>query len=385
VPHLLFVSNGHGEAAIADRIAEEVRERDPGVEIDHLALVGRARSQHMHDVGPQRAMPSGGLIAMANLRNIARDVGGGLIGLTLEQRAFLTASRGRYAQAVAIGDVYALLMTLAVRAPVTFVGTAKSVSVAPYGPMERRVLRRARRVFVRDEPTAARLRAQGVDASAPGNVIVDLFATGDDPRAGEALRGFAPALAIFPGSRTDAYDDGRFLLDVLRRVAGARPSLGAAVSLAPQLDVDLFAQTFAAAGWDVVRTRDERIPLELRAGERVVARGWRGAIGPLLSRVELVIGQAGTANEAAAAAGVPVVAFERSRDRKSAWYRMRQHGLLGEALAIFSGDADVASAQLAGLLDDVPRRARMGATGRERMGGPGGARAIARAIAGAPE
>ena len=50
------------------------------------------------------------------------------------------------------------------------------------------------------------------------------------------------------------------------------------------------------------------------------------------------MGQAGTANEAAAAAGVPVVAFERDRDRKTAWYRMRQHGLLGEALAVLPGD-----------------------------------------------
>ena len=92
------------------------------------------------------------------------------------------------------------------------------------------------------------------------------------------------------------------------------------------------------------------------------------------------MGQAGTANEAAAAAGVPVVAFERNRDRKTTWYRMRQHGLLGEALAVLPGDLSQAAASLEALLDDAPRRAVMGARGRERMGGPGGARAIAREI-----
>jgi len=93
-----------------------------------------------------------------------------------------------------------------------------------------------------------------------------------------------------------------------------------------------------------------------------------------------VVGQAGTANEAAAAAGVPVVAFELDRDRKTTWYRMRQHGLLGGALAVLPGDPAQAAAELRALLDDALRRTTMGALGRERMGGPGGALAIAREI-----
>jgi uncharacterized protein (TIGR03492 family) len=112
----------------------------------------------------------------------------------------------------------------------------------------------------------------------------------------------------------------------------------------------------------------------------MLARAWHGPIGPLLTRVQLVIGQAGTANEAAAAAGVPVVAFARERDRKTAWYRMRQHGLLGDALEVLPGNVEAASAGLLELLADAPRRARMGEHGRERMGGPGGARAIAQAV-----
>ena len=48
----------------------------------------------MHEVGPRRAMPSGGLIAMGNVRNIARDLRSGLLALTLAQRAFLARARG---------------------------------------------------------------------------------------------------------------------------------------------------------------------------------------------------------------------------------------------------------------------------------------------------
>jgi uncharacterized protein (TIGR03492 family) len=379
---LLFVTNGHGEIAIADRIAEEVRALAPTAAIDHVPLVGESRSEHMREVGPRRAMPSGGLIAMGNVRNIVADVRGGLLGLTLEQRAFLARARGKYDRVVAIGDVFALMMALNARTPTTYVGTAKSVRVAPYGFFERRVLRRADPVFVRDDATAQLLRTQGIDARAPGNVIVDLFGGEDDPRADEAAEGFAPVLVLFPGSRQSAYDDGRFLLEIVAQIAGDRPRLGAVISIAPLLDAATFAATLRADGWEVDERNDARIPFIVRRGERVYARAWRNGIGPLIARAQIVMGQAGTANEAAAAAGVPVVAFERDRDRKSAWYRMRQHGLLGEALVVLPGDLTHAASGVRALLDDAPRRARMGAQGRERMGSPGGARAIARDLVG---
>ncbi len=377
---ILFVTNGHGEIAIADRIAEELRALAPAIAIDHLPLVGESRSEYMREVGPRRAMPSGGLIAMGNVPNIVADLRGGLLALTFAQRAFLAGARGTYDRVVAIGDVFALLMALRARAPTTYVGTAKSVRVAPYGFFERRVLRRADRVFVRDEATAATLRAQRVDAHAPGNVIVDLFGGEDDPRAEGAAQDFAPVLAVFPGSRQSAYADARFLLEIVARVAAARPHLGALISIAPLLDPGVFAAGFHADGWIVDERTDARVPFVLRRDGRVYARAWRGAIGPLLARAQLVMGQAGTANEAAAAAGVPVIAFERDRDRKTAWYRMRQHGLLGEALEVLPGDLAQAAAGVSALLDDAPRRARMGAQGRERMGGPGGAHAIARDV-----
>jgi uncharacterized protein (TIGR03492 family) len=117
----------------------------------------------------------------------------------------------------------------------------------------------------------------------------------------------------------------------------------------------------------------------MRNGREIV-RAWRGPIGPLLEHAELVLGQAGTANEAAAAAGVPVVAFARERDRKSRWYRERQRGLLGGALAVVRGGFDGAVSEVLAILDDFARRRRMGEIGRARMGPPGGARHIAERI-----
>jgi uncharacterized protein (TIGR03492 family) len=378
---VLFVSNGHGEASIADRIAEELRAIDPQFELEHLALVGEDLSATMPEAGPQRAMPSGGLIAMGNLRNIARDVRAGLLSLTFAQYRFLRGMRGRYDAVVAIGDVYALIMARLSRAPTVFVGTAKSVNFAPYGRWEERVLRRAAACFVRDDATVERLRAHGLDVEPAANVIVDLFAAADDPRATRAVEGFAPAVALFPGSREGAYDDAAFLLAVVRELARELPRLGAVLSIARGLSPEAMARPARAGGWNVNDANGDALqPFELALGSRVVVRAWRGALGPVLSRVDVVLGQAGTANEAAAAAGVPVVAFERGGDRKTLWYRKRQRGLLGEAMIVLPRELEGAVAGVRELLDDQARRAAMGAAGRARMGAPGGARRIAQRI-----
>jgi uncharacterized protein (TIGR03492 family) len=380
----LFVSNGHGEASIADRIAVELIELAPQMRLDHLALVGDAATgpAPMRDVGPRRAMPSGGLIAMGNVRNILRDVGAGLLGLTIAQRRFLQESRGKYSVSVAIGDTFALLMALKARAPTIFVGTAKSVNVAPYGAFEERVLRRAAARFVRDDATARRLTDRGLAVEPAANVIVDLFATADDATAERATEGFSPAIALFPGSRSDAYDDAAFLLEVMRRLVQEAPALGAVLSIARGLDPQRFAASARESGWDVSPfDGDAAIAFSLMLDGRPHVRAWRGPLGPVLRRVMLVLGQAGTANEAAAAAGVPVVAFEGTHGRKQLWYRHRQRGLLGDALAIFPASLDVAVAGVRALMHDPARRAEMAETGRTRMGAPGAARRIAERIA----
>lgn len=352
---VLFVTNGHGEAAIAARIAEETRAIAP-LRTEHFALVGeRLGGVDFPDVGPQRAMPSGGLVAMGNVRAFARDVRAGFVGLLARQLAFLRSVRGRYAAVVAVGDAYACGLARLARTPLIFVGTAKSVYVAPYGPGERRVIGGARRVFVRDAATAAALRARGVAAEAPGNVIVDLLATD------ERVDWRAPTrIALLPGSRERAYADALRLADVVAALRARAPALDAVLSIAPNLDPSRFAPALGRGG----------------------LRPWRGPLGALLHGASLVMGQSGTANEAAAAEGVPVVALELDGVPREAWYRRRQAGLLGEALAIVPGDPVRAAAAVAGLLADPIRRARMGAVGRDRMGGPGGAAAIARAVAG---
>ena len=377
---MLFVTNGHGEAAIADRIALELRALRADAVLDHLALVGDRTVEVMRDVGPRRAMPSGGLIAMGNARKLATDLRAGLLALTYEQLKFLRGARGEYDIVVAVGDAYALIMAFFASAPTVFVGSAKSVEVAPYGAFEARLLARAAARFVRDDATAAALRRRGVQAEA-ANAIVDLFSTPAHSPVEPAIAGFEPCLALFPGSRESAYEDAAFLLRIAAALIARRSTLGAVLSVAPGLDGERFAQEARRGGWQTEGTSHDAIPFVLLRDGREVVRAWRGPIGPLLEHAALVLGQAGTANEAAAAAGVPVVAFARERDRKSRWYRERQRGLLGAALAVVNGGFDDAVAEVAALLDDDERRRRMGEIGKTRMGAPGGARRIAERVA----
>lgn len=376
---VLFVSNGHGEEAIAAQIAAQVRALST-IECDHLALVGEfGHPSIMRDVGPRRPMPSGGLIAMGNVRNIVRDLRAGLIAHTVAQWRFLGHAGGEYAAAIAVGDVFALLMALRARASKTvFVGTAKSVYVAPYGRLEERALARADAVFVRDEATASRLQSHGIAARA-GNAIADIAFVGvpygDAPGAS-----FSPLLTLFPGSRESAYADANFLCRIVRAIAQDAPKLGAVLSIAPGLDADRFAANFEGDGWRAARSNDERKPFSLYAGDRELVRAWRGEIGAALANATLVLGQAGTANEAAAAAGVPVVAFLHRGERRHAWYRKRQEGLLGDALIVCGGNENDAVQSVRALLADPARLARMGRIGRERMGPPGAAIAIAREV-----
>jgi len=380
---ILFVSNGHGENAIAERIARELRAiaRVP-FGLDHLALVGEPSNGVLATVGPRRTLPSGGLVAMGNLRALTRDLRAGFMGLFASQIRFLRREGARYDCVVAVGDVYALVLARFARRPVIFVGTAKSVYVAPYGPLERRFLRGAARVFVRDAATAERLRAQGVAAAAPGNTIVEL-ADGAPPLP-EELAGNS-FIGILPGSRASAYLYAVRLCGVIRALGERVTPANALLSIAPSLGPERFAAALAEDGWILEpAVSSDAIAFRARAGGATLI-GWRGPLGTLLAASRLILGQAGTANEQAAAAGLPVVALDAgqrpaARAPGDEWYRMRQRRLLGDALALVPPSPGLAAAAIAELLADSVRLERMRVAGRERMGPRGGSRAIANAI-----
>jgi uncharacterized protein (TIGR03492 family) len=372
VKRVLFVANGHGETAIAACLAEHVAAVAAApTGLDLLPLVGTgAGAEPLAVVGPRGTMPSGGLVAMVNVPALAADVRAGYLALLGRQVTFLRAAGARYDALVAVGDAFALALALLARERTVFVGTAKSVFVAPYGPLERALLRAAQRTFVRDVATARHLRARGVAAEAPGNVIVDMV-RGGRPPAGSWL-------GLLPGSRAEAYPDAVRLARVALALGRLRPGLGALLSVAPTLDAMHLATMLARDGWTVEPGHGDMPFRAQRANMQLAA--WGGPFGALLGASVAVVGQAGTANEQAAAYGVPVFALRGPGAHREDWYRMRQRRLLGDALLLVPPGPAEAAAAIDVRLVDAARVARMRAAGAERMGPPGGAAVIARAI-----
>jgi len=179
-----------------------------------------------------------------------------------------------------------------------------------------------------------------------------------------------------PGSRAGAYADGVRLARVVRALGRSRADARALLSVAPALEAARFAAALRGDGWDV-RAGDDPMPFVASSGATTIV-AWTGPLGTLLRASRLVIGQAGTANEAAAACGVPIVVLDDAAAGAGTWYRMRQRRLLGDALEVVDADPQRAAETVAALLDDQAALLRMSESGRERMGGPGGARAIAR-------
>lgn len=392
-PRILLVSNGFGEMAIAGYLARAIRDEQPDARIEHLPLVGTPPPDAgVTTVGPAADMPSGGLVAFWNLRNIARDLGAGLLGLTLRQFAFL---RGRRDDVViAVGDVFCLAACVIFgRRPSVFVATAKSEYVARHSNFEAAIARRALAVFARDDATAQALAARGVRATFAGNVMMDGLTDGqvDLPAAADAVR-----IGVLPGSRADAPGNATAAARRLKKIAnllGPRGrSLQAYVSLAPTVALDDLLAGLRRGGIDAVPTGaahgvvalstkpEQQVPGELPVAAAVV----RDAFGDLLRASEIVLGQAGTGNEQAVGLGKPVVSAADSRPGKPdrvGWYRMRQQRLLGDALLVLpAADDDAFAAGVVSLLDDEKRRDAMARAGRERMGGSGGAAIVAKAV-----
>jgi hypothetical protein len=233
---LLCLSNGHGEDAIALRILQALQQQPHAPAIEALPIVGEGHAYIKAEIpliGSVKTMPSGGFIYMDG-RQLARDIGGGLVQLTLAQikavRAWAAGEGGtgdgvqgtEYSQfktqnsklktqnstsslhtpspslILAVGDIVPLLFAWLSGVPYAFIGTAKSEyylrdeagwlprkswwsdrlqrwTGCVYHPWERWLMSRpnCKAVFPRDSITAKVLKQYGVPAFNLGNPMMD--------------------------------------------------------------------------------------------------------------------------------------------------------------------------------------------------------------------
>ncbi len=389
---MLLVTNGHGEDRLALCLIKSLEERWPAARIRAVPLVGDGRLLEQAGVaapGPRVRVPSGGLVR-PTWDAVWRDLRAGLAGQFRRQMHFLRAQGAWADAALAVGDTFCgwVAGRCLPRRPLILVATAKSSYIHGHSRLEALWMRRrCQHVFTRDEPTAADLRRMGVSASWEGNLMMDaLEVTGCSPVA----PGQGPVVALLPGSRADAYGNLGVLADCLERLAlilgGSEGALVGLVPLAPGLDMDTARAALVARGWvaasapaGAAGVPQQALPVAL-IKDGVELRLTSGVFGDVLQAADVVMGLAGTANEQAAGLGKPVVAFPGPGVQFGPRFLRAQKRLLGEALAVAPPDPAAVAAEAAAILGDPARRARMAATGRERLGPPGAARRMADAI-----
>lgn len=204
--NLLCISNGHGEDAIALRILTALREQSQSrpssaLSLSALAISGTGSPYHNANIdiiAPTQTLPSGGFLNR-DPKQLARDMQGGLISLTLAQLSAIKAwtQSAQKPQILAVGDIVPLIFAHRTGVPYHFIGTAKSEywlrdeqgkypatrlwdrlegwSGSVYLPWERWLMSRpnCHSTFVRDALTAQHLQTLGIPAQYAGNPMME--------------------------------------------------------------------------------------------------------------------------------------------------------------------------------------------------------------------
>ncbi|MBD2100751.1 lipid-A-disaccharide synthase-related protein [Leptolyngbya sp. FACHB-261] len=403
---LLCLSNGHGEDSIAARILEELRlqaqDLDQNLELAALPLVGQGVAYRKLDVplvGPVKAMPSGGFVYMDG-RQLARDVGGGLVQLTLAQlRAIRQWSESGDA-VLAVGDIVPLLMAWLSGAPYAFVGTAKSEyhlrdeqgplprqhwserfegwSGSVYLPWERWLLqrKRCRAVFPRDPLTAQILKRFHVPVFDLGNPMMD----GLEPQGFEfESEPDALVVTLLPGSRApEAYRNWQQILAAVEAIVQNKParSVTFLAALSPELDLEQFGQLTRQQSWSETAVANRAVAQRSFKREQVYLHLIQGAFADCLHKAHLGLAMAGTATEQLVGLGKPVICFPGGGPQFTYAFAEAQTRLLGPSLTLVQQPTD-AAAVVTSLLQDPDRLQLCGVNGRQRMGEAGAAGRIA--------
>jgi uncharacterized protein (TIGR03492 family) len=389
---LLLISNGHGEDVNGGLIAEALQALAPGLVLAALPIVGGGgayRRRGLPLLVQGRDLPSGGMVYQG--WNLWRDLAAGLVGQTLAQiRAARVAGR-RFRLVLSVGDHVPLLFAwLSGRPTVVFLVSTSSYYEGRLrlSPVTRWLCQRraVKLVLTRDAFTARDLQQQGLaKARFLGYPIMDPLASGPDasqPGSEAQMALVEPlTLALLPGSRQpEAQANLALMLLVCERLVQIAPdqpwAFEAAVvpgTAGPELD-----QLLLPLGW-----RAEAGAL-VKGAVRVLLRS--DAFATILRRSRLVLGMAGTAVEQAVGLGKPVVQLVGRGPQFSYAFAEAQMRLLGEAVFTV-GSQPAGTREIHGAADlilqlladpDLPQLCHQ--CGLERVGPPGGSRAIAQAL-----
>lgn len=371
---IVIISNGHGEDIIGMSLAKELAAL--GYTIQAIPIVGKglAYEQAGFEVlGPRKETPSGGFV-IGRPKALWEDFVSGLIPMSYQQyRAIYKASRDTTATLV-VGDIYGILLgNFWGKRPLFQMQCLVSVRAwdfnipnrKPYGVLERYMMRKAVRIYPREQEGADWLAANGVpNVEYLGNPMLDAL-------SGTDLAISSPYLLLLPGSRTDAYQSLPLMMEAARllRSVGLTPVVAWAGLPLERLEV---------SGWSRESTgKNEGLIERWMHPDGTEVYLTRGAFKAALMGAKLALSTSGTAAEQAAGFGIPVVGFPTDGPQYTPVFAENQKRLLREALFLSKAETEDVARVALEVWNSLDLQAKAQEAGKAAMGEPGAARRIA--------
>jgi uncharacterized protein (TIGR03492 family) len=363
VQRILVISNGIGEDSIG---AEIVRRLPRSIVAEAFPTLGEGRAYRgvCPIVGPRANLASQG--SRVDKGTLRKDIAAGGLRTIPPALKFLRSIRSDYDTFLVVGDFVGVLAAwLSGIRGLVYLDVYNTGYGRRYYLAEKLVMRRVcRTVFCRSPELAAQLKRFGIDARAEGNVMMDTIPAGDYDAARRRLR--LKAVALLPGSREGAVANFTLQIDSLSLLPeDQRPDIFVAVADG----VDPRELADATKLFVHPSQGREQCDLGRLSGRGLHVHLARNALKPLVEASDLVLSQAGTATVQAVGLGRPVITFARETDRMQRY--LDENRLFGDARILVPAEAEKVGAEVKRLLGDPAERKRLGALGKERIGGPG--------------
>ena len=404
---LLILSNGHGEDAIAARIAEKLQLIPNPPELAILPLVGEGhayRELNIPLIGRVKKMPSGGFVYMDS-RELWRDLQGGLLQLTLAQFQSIRQWGQEGGKILAVGDILPLIFAWISGTEYAFVGTAKSEYYlrdendwltstsllqrslgSDYFPWERWLMSRpnCKAVFPRDTLTSQNLQQFSIPTFDLGNPMMD----GLEVTTKSFLDNSKPlTILLLPGSRSpEAERNWQLILQAVNQILQqfTDQEICFLAAIAPSLALDSFKALLIEQQWQTISLNLTDIPIhdpQAISFQKDNAKLFlsQHAYGDCLHLSDLAIAMAGTATEQFVGLGKPVFSLPGEGPQFTSNFAKRQTYLLGESVILVNNLGEIGK-QLKFILNSPEKRQAIAENGKKRLGQPGAAARIANCL-----
>lgn len=374
---ILFVSNCFGEDIVGSLIADELailcKEKEKKIEIYGASLIGPGKEYEKRGIKLlySSPLPPSGGFPTKSFKAFIEDLLSGALFNPFRFIRHLSKFKEKIEFSFVIGDFFLLYLTRTVfkNARTFFFSLAKSDYFMPHYKIEKEYLKKHNIItFTRDKLTAKNLIKYGINALYYGNPMMDaLVLKNANFKIPEKKR----VVGILPGSRKEAYKNLKKILYLVKKFQ--RDDLYFIAAIPETMDDNRIKEIAASMGFNYKESKP--FP-EICWGPHTICLT-RGIMADVISKSEVVIGLAGTANEQAAGMGKPVISFRGEGPQTTRKRMKEQEKLLGGASRFVESFPEGVIKEVELLLSDEKEAANRGITGKERMGEKGGARNIA--------